>query len=96
MNHDFNMSGGDFDPVNKPEHYASQGVECIDVILQNCRDLPGDQAALYANIQKYIWRYNSKGDPVRDLRKAKWYLDRLLDVVLAGACSPDESFSPYN
>ena len=31
---------------------------------------------------KYLWRYKYKQAPVEDLRKAKWYLDKLLKEVL--------------
>jgi hypothetical protein len=28
------------------------------------------------NAIKYIWRAGGKGQPIEDLKKAKWYLDR--------------------
>jgi len=28
------------------------------------------------NAIKYIWRAGKKGQPIEDLKKAKWYLDR--------------------
>jgi hypothetical protein len=31
---------------------------------------------------KYLWRYKYKKAPVDDLRKAKWYLEKLLQEVL--------------
>lgn len=68
------------DAVNSPQHYASDEIECIDVIMQNCKHLSGQEGALYANIQKYIWRYNKKNG-VEDLRKAKWYLERLINLL---------------
>lgn len=69
------------DNVNNPKHYAQDEIECIDVILQQAKHLPGDEAALYANVQKYIWRYHSKDNAVEDLSKAQWYLNKLIEVV---------------
>jgi uncharacterized protein DUF3310 len=56
------------DPVNHPAHYTSRGIECIDVAegLSFC----------LGNALKYIWRAGLKGDPVEELKKARWYLDR--------------------
>lgn len=31
------------------------------------------------NAIKYLWRYHSKGRPVEDLEKARWYLCRVID-----------------
>jgi len=28
------------------------------------------------NAVKYLWRADMKGNPVEDLRKARWYIDR--------------------
>jgi hypothetical protein len=30
---------------------------------------------------KYVWRYDYKGKPVEDLRKARWYLERLIEEL---------------
>ena len=31
---------------------------------------------------KYLWRYDYKEKPIEDLRKADWYLNRLIDVLI--------------
>jgi hypothetical protein len=33
---------------------------------------------LEGNCKKYLHRYRYKGKPVEDLKKARWYLDRLI------------------
>ena len=33
------------------------------------------------NIVQYIWRCFDKGDTLTDLKKARWYLNRLIDEV---------------
>jgi hypothetical protein len=42
------------------------------------------QGYLKGNIQKYVWRYEIKKEPVEDLRKARWYLDRLILELVNG------------
>ena len=70
----------EFDPVNRPEHYASGSLECIDWIEAMLTD-EEFRGYLKGNILKYLWRYEDKGKPVQDLGKARWYLDRLLSTV---------------
>lgn len=69
----------DFDPVNKPIHYNQGGIECISAIQAS---MTNDQFAAYCkgNVMKYLWRYEQKNRG-QDLRKAKWYLQRLIKVV---------------
>lgn len=56
--------------VNEPPHYNSHpsGVECIQITehMNFCR----------GNAIKYIWRADFKGTPVKDLKKAVWYLKK--------------------
>jgi len=68
------------DVVNSPEHYRQGGIEAIDAIKASMtrEEFKG---YLKGNAQKYLWRYRHKGKPVEDLRKARWYLDRLLIVL---------------
>ena len=68
-----------FDNVNHPSHYTQGAVECIDALKASMTKeefigyLKGCQ-------MKYVWRYRMKGG-VEDLRKARWYLDRLISEV---------------
>ena len=68
-----------FDPVSKPRHYNLGGVECIDAI----KAALGDEFKSYlqGSVMKYIWRYEHKGKGLEDLRKAQWYLCRLIEEV---------------
>lgn len=59
------------DPVDHPAHYNKHpsGIECIEVVQHMGFNL--------GNAVKYVWRADHKGDnPLQDLRKAAWYLDR--------------------
>ena len=69
--------GGAVDVVNSPPHYTAGGIEAIDAMEAALSD-EGFRGALKANVLKYLWRYEKKADPISDLRKARWYLDRLI------------------
>ena len=68
------------DNVNHPSHYTQGAIECIDAIKEAVKGLLGIEAVCTANIIKYVWRWKFKNG-VEDLRKARWYLDRLIDEV---------------
>lgn len=68
------------DVVNSPEHYRQGGIECIEAI-EASMTREEFKGFLKANCMKYLWRYQHKGKPVEDLRKASWFLDRLRSVV---------------
>jgi hypothetical protein len=69
------------DLVNQPPHYRAGDVECIEAIEAALGD--GYKYYLQGSIIKYIWRYEHKGNPEQDLRKADWYLERLIDIAAA-------------
>lgn len=58
------------DEINHPKHYNQGEIEPIDVIE--------DWKLGYhlGNTVKYIARCKYKGSEVKDLEKARWYLDR--------------------
>lgn len=61
----------EFDPVNKPAHYAEgRKFEPIDVIED------WELNFHLANALKYISRCGRKDSVVQDARKAIWYLER--------------------
>ena len=66
------------DMVNSPPHYNKTGIECIDAIRAATGD--GYEYYLQGNIIKYLWRYRYKNG-TEDLRKAKWYLTKLIEEV---------------
>jgi len=70
-----------YDPVDKPVHYASGTVECIDAI-EASMEPRAFKGFLKGNIQKYVWRYEAKGG-VESLQKAQWYLNRLIVTIEA-------------
>lgn len=61
--------------IDHPPHYNAHpsGVECIDIAKFHCFCL--------GNAIKYIWRAGLKTDnPVEDLRKAIWYLNKKVEM----------------
>jgi len=68
------------DMVNHPPHYNQRGIECIDAIEAATGD--GYEYYLQGNIIKYLWRYRYKNG-VEDLKKAQWYLSRLIGITNA-------------
>lgn len=65
------------DTINSPSHYTNGKVECIDAIEAATTGLEGIEAVCTGNVLKYIWRWKLKNG-IEDLKKARWYLDRLI------------------
>lgn len=67
------------DNVNHPSHYKDQGsIECIEAI-ESQLTLEEYQGYLRGACVKYLWRWKNKGG-VEDLKKCRWYLDRLIET----------------
>lgn len=64
------------DMVDKPPHYNQGGIECIDYIEQQL----GEEYTGYlqGNVIKYLHRFRYKNG-LEDLKKAQWYLERLIE-----------------
>ena len=63
------------DPVNHPPHYQAGGIETIDFI--EAKDLN----YRLGNVVKYVSRAGKKNfDPIEDLEKALWYLQREINA----------------
>lgn len=63
-----------FDEVKKALHYNvhPSGVECADIsqYFDNCR----------GQALQYIWRCEDKGTPIKDLKKAIYWLERKIKL----------------
>jgi hypothetical protein len=64
--------------VNHPAHYGGNVLHETWKCL-NAWGLEGD--ALLWNVVKYISRSGKKGPRLDDLRKAKWYLDKRIELL---------------
>ena len=69
-----------FDDVEMPAHYTDSSIECIDAM----QAAMGEEAVYdfcKCNAFKYLWRADAKHpSPVEDLQKARWYIDKALDM----------------
>jgi thiamine monophosphate synthase len=65
--------------INHPPHYNIGDIEVIDAI----EDWELDFDAV--NVVKYVARHQHKADPLEDLKKARWYLDRLIERIENGS-----------
>ena len=68
------------DNINHPTHYNRGNIETIDMI-KNCMSPSEFEGYLQGNIIKYISRYKYKGTALEDLKKAEWYVARLIQEV---------------
>ena len=68
------------DMVNQPPHYNQDKVECIDAIESATNS--GFEYYLQGVIIKFLWSYRYKGKPTEDLRKAEWYLQKLIELKM--------------
>lgn len=78
------------DMVEQPPHYNNSTIECIDAMEamvtgietnSKARKPTVHQSYLWQNTFKYLWRWPYKKKPIEDLRKARWYLDRLIQKL---------------
>jgi hypothetical protein len=73
----YDLYGGDYqyDEIDKPKHYNSGKIEVWDFITDQ------DMCYLAGNVIKYVSRFRHKGTPLKDLQKARAYIDRLIRDV---------------
>lgn len=67
--------------VNHPEHYLGDSpYECIKV-LKNWMTTDEYKGFLRGNTLKYLCRVGKKDNEVQELKKARWYLDKLIEAL---------------
>lgn len=72
---------GNTEAVDHPPHYvgaAPGSLECIDAIDALVSQMKTESGFYAAQVLKYMWRHEKKGKPLEDLKKAQWYLNRLI------------------
>jgi|TARA_R110000796_G_scaffold42837_1_gene105562 hypothetical protein len=72
----------DVDMVDSPPHYNASIIECIDAMkaMSEGSYVEPHIAYCWQNAFKYLWRWPYKNG-LEDLRKAQWYLERLIKEV---------------
>lgn len=71
------------DAVNHPNHYTQGRFEVIDIIEDAVQGADPFEAVCLANVIKYTTRYRHKNG-VEDLKKAQWYLAKLITILEGG------------
>lgn len=66
--------------ATNPTYYHKGKYECIDILEEVLKDTSGIKAFCLGNCIKYLWRHAHKNG-VEDLRKAKWYLEKLISNI---------------
>ena len=70
------------DMVNHPSHYTQGGVECIDAITSALSSYEDSvDSWLVGQVIKYLWRAPLKGKYEEDIKKAQFYLNRLVEKI---------------
>lgn len=80
------------DTINHPSHYTAGKVECIDAIESATEELTRIEAVCTGNVIKYLWRWKKKNG-IEDLRKARWYLEKLISEEQHGSHKKTENTS---
>lgn len=67
------------DDINTPAHYHSGGIDVIGFAEKQFskEQLIGSHRI---NVLKYVTRFDKKGSPLKDLKKARFYIDKLIDL----------------
>lgn len=72
------------DLVNNPPHYNNRKMEAIDII-EMIIEIEKNPKVAYnmSNVLKYMLRFRDKNpnNQIEDLKKARWYLDRMITHV---------------
>ena len=76
------------DDIKSPDHYTWRGRECEEIIGDITQGAEGKEAYYLGAVVKYLYRYPKKGTPLKDLQKAKQYIDMLM--VLKGNADDQE------
>ena len=64
--------------IEKRDYYNHGKIEAIDAIESACTGLSGYEGFLTGTCLKYLFRWRWKGTALADLKKARYYLDRLI------------------
>jgi hypothetical protein len=71
----------DRDMVNSPPHYTTGKIETWDYIV----DVIGEYESIsvaHAQVLKYLGsRLWNKDNPIQDAEKARWYLDKMIELM---------------
>ena len=67
------------DMVNSPPHYNAGSLECIEAIREALGH-DGFNSYCQGNALKYLWRHQYKSNPIEDLKKCQWYINKIIEA----------------
>ena len=73
--------------VDNPSHYNVGDIETIDYL----ESLGIAEDFCVASALKYLSRYKHKGMPMRDVKKAQWYVNRLVEILEKQSDQPQKN-----
>lgn len=65
--------------VEHPQHYNQGNIECIDA-MESAFGVDEVTSFCKLNAFKYLWRAGDKINTVEDLKKARWYIDKIVEI----------------
>lgn len=68
------------DDVVDPDHYKGDAMQVIDA-YKALYGVDDELSGCRFSIFQYLFRYDKKGTPIQDLRKIKWYVNRMIDIL---------------
>ena len=60
------------------DHYTAHAITPLEYVKGMGRD--EHRGACILNVIKYVTRFHLKGTPMMDLKKARWYVDQLIEA----------------
>lgn len=69
------------DMVNHPLHYQTGKVQCINCMESVAKMYDGEFAVSVSQVIKYLYRAPTKQNFMQDLKKAQWYMNRLIKLA---------------
>jgi hypothetical protein len=82
------------DNINHPKHYELDKIECIDA-MEMTQGRGAVMSFCLCNAFKYLWRHNRKNG-LEDIKKAKWYLDKYIELAERSKAEINEKFGCKN
>ena len=67
------------DSVNHPKHYTNHPAKCECGNGIECIQVTEHMNFCVGNAIKYLWRSDLKDNPIEDLKKAVWYVNREIE-----------------
>lgn len=67
--------------VDHPSHYNQGNIETIEIIKELTNGYTGFEGNLVGNVVKYLDRAPYKESKLQDIKKAQFYLNRLVDEL---------------